>query len=184
MRTDSSRIPLYLRWLGSFLLLFFSSGCSGISVQEYQDEKPTLSVEAYFSGNLEAVGIVADRSGRVVKRFTCAMHGTWSGSELILNEDFTWSDGSKQQRVWRLVKQPDGSFVGSAGDVVGTARAEAAGNAFHLVYDLEVPVDGSTTVLHVDDWLYLVTDSVIINHSRLTKFGLDAAEVILTIRKL
>jgi len=184
MHTRTSSYYRPLRLLGALMLTLFTSACSSISVQEYRDEKPTLSVEKYFSGNLEAIGIVADRSGKVMKRFTCAMHGTWDGSELILNEDFTWSDNTTQRRVWKLAQQPDGSFVGTAGDVVGTARAEVAGNAFHLVYDLEVPIDGSTTVLHVDDWLYLVTDSVIINHSRLTKFGLDAAEVILTIRKL
>jgi hypothetical protein len=44
-------------------------------------------------------------------------------------------------------------------------------------------MDGSITRLDVDDWLYLVTDTVMINHSKLTKFGFDAAEVVLTIRK-
>lgn len=88
-----------------------------------------------------------------------------------------------QKRVWRLVKKPDGTFSGTADDVVGVSFAEVSGNTMHFVYDLSVPVDGSTTTLHVDDWLYLVTNSVILNRSSVTKFGFEAAEVFLTIQK-
>lgn len=152
-------------------------------MEEYKNETPKLHVEKFFVGDLEAHGVVAERSGKVVKRFSCDMRGTWDGSTLSLDEDFTWSDGTRQKRLWRLKRQPDGTFCGTADDVVGTAFGEVAGNTLHLVYDLSVAVDGSTTVLHVDDWLYLVTEDVLINHSDLTKFGLSAAEVFLTIRR-
>ena len=171
-----------------WLTLFFAivqcglSGCS-VSVHQYKDEKPPLIVEDFFSGDLEAFGVVAERSGKVIKRFSCDMHGSWDGHTLVLAEDFTWSDGSHQKRVWRLTRQVNGTFSGTADDVVGVAFGEVAGNTLHLTYDLAVTVDGSTKILNVDDWLYLVTDSVMMNHSRLTKFGLDAAEVILTIQK-
>jgi hypothetical protein len=168
--------------VGAAILIL--NGCAPLSVSVYKDEKPELTIEKYFAGDLEAIGIVSDRSGRVLKRFVCAMKGSWNGHELILDEDFHWSDNTHQKRVWRLTQTSRGTFVGTAGDVVGEAQVEVAGNAMHLVYTLEVPMDGSTTRLHVDDWLYLVTDTVMINHSKLTKFGLDAAEVVLTIRKL
>ncbi len=159
------------------------SACCPLSVSVYRDEKPRLEIERYFSGNLEAIGIVSDRRGKVLKSFVCAMKGSWDGHDLILNEDFSWSDNTRQTRVWRLTRTSPGTFIGTANDVVGQAKVEVAGNAMHLVYTLEVPMNGSTTQLNVDDWLYLVTDTVIINHSKLTKFGLDAAEVVLTIRK-
>lgn len=163
--------------------LLVVSGCAGVTVSRYKDENPRLVLEEFFAGELEAFGIVRDRSGVVLKRFVCAMTGTREGDELVLHEDFTWSDGTLQTRVWRLRKTGPGTYVGTAGDVVGAAQAAVAGNAMHLTYTLEVPLDGSTTRLSVDDWLYLVTDSVMINHSRLSKFGLSAAEVILTIQK-
>lgn len=168
--------------LSCTFLIGMASGCA-VSVEQYKDEKPRLVVEEFFSGNLEAFGVVAERSGKVIKRFSCDMHGTWDGQTLLLHEDFKWSDGSRQKRLWHLTRNSDGTFSGTADDVVGMAFGEVAGNTLHLVYDLSVPVDGSTKVLSVDDWLYLVTDSVIINHSELTKFGLDAAQVFLTIQK-
>lgn len=171
----------HLRFFCLFAALFLP-GC-GMSVTQYKDEKPVLVVEDYFAGDLKAYGVVADRSGKVIKRFACDMRGDWDGQTLVLDEDFSWSDGSRQKRVWRLTKKGDGTFSGTADDVVGEAFGEVSGNTFHLVYDLSVSVDGSSTVLHVDDWLYLVADSVIMNHSELTKFGLHAADVFLTIQK-
>ena len=175
-------MPRLLSLLSLIFVSYLSTGCA-VSVKEYRDEKPVLNVESFFAGDLEAFGVVADRIGKVIKRFSCDMRGEWNGDTLALDEDFTWSDGSRQQRLWRLKKQPDGTFSGTADDVVGSAFGEVAGNTLHLVYDLAVPVDGSTTVLKVDDWLYLVTDRVLMNRSKLTKFGLTAAEVFLTIRK-
>jgi len=163
-------------------IILFLSGC-GVSVQSYKNEKPELIVEKFFVGDLTAYGVVAERSGKVIKRFSCDMRGTWDGKTLSLDEDFSWSDGTSQKRVWHLTRKSDGTFSGTADDVVGDAFGEVAGNTFHLVYDLSVPVEGSETVLHVDDWLYLVTDSVIINRSKLTKFGLHAADVFLTIQR-
>jgi hypothetical protein len=170
------------RFLSSTILLGLLCGCA-VSIDQYKDEKPSLVVENFFSGDLEAFGVVAERSGKVIKRFSCTMHGTWDGRTLVLQEDFVWSDGARQRRTWRLSRNEDGTYSGTADDVVGTAFGEVAGNTLHLVYDLSVPVDGSTKVLHVDDWLYLVTDSVLMNRSKLTKFGIDAAEVLLTIQK-
>lgn len=171
-----------LSLLAQVLFILTLSGCS-VSVEQYKDEKPPLIVENFFSGNLDAYGVVAERGGKVIKRFSCAMRGVWNGQTLTLEEDFVWSDGTRQRRVWHLTRREDGTYTGTADDVVGEAFGEVSGNTLHLVYDLSVPVDGSTKVLHVDDWLYLVTDSVIINHSHLTKFGLDAADVFLTIQK-
>jgi hypothetical protein len=177
---SSKRITTAIAALAGLLVV---SGCAGVTVSRYKDENPRLVLEDFFAGELEAFGIVRDRSGVVLKRFVCAMKGTREGDELVLHEDFTWSDGTLQTRVWRLRKTGTGRYVGTAGDVVGEAQAEVAGNAMHLTYTLEVPLNGSTTRLAVDDWLYLVSDAVMINHSRLSKFGFSAAEVLLAIRK-
>jgi hypothetical protein len=56
----------------------------------------------YFNGTLDAWGVFTDRSGKVVKRFTVVMNCSWQGNDGVLDEDFTYSDGTKQRRIWRL----------------------------------------------------------------------------------
>ena len=67
------------------------SGCgTTISPNDYAAEKPTLDLQTYFNGTIDAWGMFQDRSGKVVKRFTVVMRCTWQGDVGTLDEDFTY----------------------------------------------------------------------------------------------
>ena len=99
----------------------------------------------------------------------------------MLDESFTWSDGTTSKRVWTLRLQPDGSFRGRADDVVGEAVGEVAGNALRWRYVLALPVDGKVVEVDFDDWMYLVDDRVMLNRSFMSKYGFRLGEVTLTL---
>ncbi|HRH06444.1 MAG TPA: DUF3833 family protein, partial [Burkholderiaceae bacterium] len=84
------------------------TACSTPQIDDYAKEKPVLELDKYFNGTLDAYGVFTDRSGQVVKRFTVVMDCTWSGNNGVLDEAFTYSDGTKQRRVWRLTRHADG----------------------------------------------------------------------------
>jgi hypothetical protein len=187
------------------------SGCASQDINNYASEKPVLDLQQYFNGTLDAYGVFTDRSGTVVKRFTVVMRCSWSGDVGVLDEDFTYADGSTQKRVWRLTKLPDDRYTGTAGDVVGTAQGQARGNAFYWNYTLSLPVGGKpsdagppqgasappggsapreagsvgATIIDVqmDDWMYLMTDRVMLNKATMTKFGVKLGEVTLSFTK-
>jgi len=165
---------------GSALMLV---GCASQSIDQYRTEKPELDLQQYFNGMLDAYGVFTDRSGAVVKRFTVVMNCSWQGNEGVLDEDFTYSDGTTQKRVWRLTKLPDGKYTGTAGDVIGTAQGQARGNAFYWTYTLSLPVDGSVYEVRFDDWMYLMTDKVMLNKATMSKFGVKLGEVTLSFTK-
>jgi Protein of unknown function (DUF3833) len=139
-----------------------------------------LDLQQYFNGMLDAYGVFTDRSGTVVKRFTVVMKCTWQGNEGVLDEDFIYSDGTKQKRIWRLKKLPDGRYTGTADDVVGIAQGQTRGNAFNWTYTLSLPVDGKVYEVQFDDWMYLMTDTVMLNKATMTKFGVRLGEVTLS----
>ncbi|CAM8630582.1 Protein of unknown function DUF3833 [Comamonadaceae bacterium] len=165
---------------GSALML---GGCASQSIDQYRAEKPELDLQKYFNGTLDAYGVFTDRSGAVVKRFTVVMNCSWQGNEGVLDEDFTYSDGTTQKRVWRLTKLQDGKYTGTAGDVIGTAQGQARGNAFYWTYTLSLPVDGSVYEVRFDDWMYLMTDKVMLNKATMSKFGVKLGEVTLSFTK-
>ncbi|WP_342620322.1 DUF3833 domain-containing protein [Rhodoferax sp. GW822-FHT02A01] len=158
-------------------------GCSGVQIDRYTNEKPMLDLRQYFNGTLDAYGVFTDRSGAVVKRFSVVMVCSWQGNEGTLDEDFSYSDGSKQKRVWHLTRQADGRYVGRADDVVGLAQGESRGNAFHWNYTLNLPVDGSVYEVQFDDWMYLMNDKVMLNKATMSKFGVRLGEVTLSFSK-
>ncbi|RZU00652.1 DUF3833 domain-containing protein [Rivibacter subsaxonicus] len=159
--------------------VFIVAGCAGPSVADYAAEQPTLDLARYLSGPLTAHGVFTDRSGKVVRRFTVAMTGTWTGNEGVLEEDFRYSDGSTQRRVWKLVKLQDGRYTGTADDVAGVAQGQAAGNAFNWKYTLKLPVDGRVVEVQFDDWMWLVDERVMLNKAVMSKFGIRLGEVTL-----
>ncbi len=158
-------------------------GCSTQTIDQYRSEKPVLDLQQYFNGVLDAYGVFTDRSGTVVKRFTVVMRCNWQGDEGVLDEDFTYSDGTTQKRIWRLKKLADGRYTGTADDVVGTAQGQARGNAFYWTYTLRLPVDGSVYDVQFDDWMYLMTDTVMLNKATMSKFGVRLGEVTLSFSK-
>ena len=173
-----------LRWWMAVLALCTLAGLSGCASKpmpsDYAQETPKLDLRTYFNGPLTAHGVFIDRSGRVVKRFTVKMVGTWQGDTGVLEEDFFYSDGSTERRVWTLKDLGNGQWSGTAGDVAGEARGEVAGNAFNWQYTLKLPVDGRVYEVQFDDWMYLMDDKIMLNRAVMSKFGITLGQVMLT----
>lgn len=165
------------------LLFVLLAGCSQPAVDQYVGQQPALDLPAYFNGEMEAWGMFQNRSGEVVKRFHVALTGSWQGDVGTLDERFTYSDGSTERRVWTLRRQPDGSWRGTAADVLGEAVGEVSGNALHWRYKLLLKVDGSTYVVDFDDWMFQLDQRVMLNRARMSKWGVDLGEVTLSFYK-
>ncbi|MBK7279999.1 DUF3833 domain-containing protein [Candidatus Aalborgicola defluviihabitans] len=172
-------------WISALALgaLVALGGCSTPKVTDYAAQRPVLDMREYFNGTLDAYGVFTDRSGAVVKRFTVVMDCSWNGNEGVLDEAFTYSDGTHQRRVWRLTAQPDGRFVGRADDVVGQAQGQQSGNAFQWAYTLSLPVDGRVIEVQFDDWMYLMDERVMLNRAAMSKFGVRLGDVTLSFFK-
>ena len=137
---------------------------------------------AYSSVNYKDA-LAGTGTGKVVRRFTVLMKCSWNGDDGVLDEDFTYSDGKKERRVWRLKKLGNGRYTGTADDVVGTAQGQAAGNAFQWAYTLRLPVDDKVYEVQFDDWMYLVDEHVMLNKAVMSKFGIRLGEVTLAFTK-
>jgi hypothetical protein len=156
------------------------TGCASPTVDDYASQKPVLDLRTYFNGVVDAWGIFTDRNGKVVKRFTVEMKCHWQGDQGVLDEDFVYADGTQEKRVWQLTDKGNGAYVGTAGDVVGTAEGKTKGNAFNWRYTLALPVDGSILHVQMDDWMYLMNDRVMLNKARMSKLGIHLGDVTLS----
>ncbi|WP_394212973.1 DUF3833 domain-containing protein [Psychrobacter piscatorii] len=161
-----------------------TSGCATQNIQAYQNTTPRLDMHEFFSGQIEGWGMFQGRNGEVKKRFYVDIDATHEGDDVIvLNEKFSWADGSKSQRIWRLTEQSDGRWIGTAGDVVGEATGDVVGNTLHWDYVLNLPVEDKTYKVNFDDWMYLINDDVMLNRSVMTKFGVELGSVTLSIHR-
>lgn len=165
------------------VMLMLLSACSSQKLDDYEGMQPKADLKAYFTGPIKAWGLIQDYSGKVVSRFDVTMHGSWKGDTGTLKEDFTYYNGTKQQRVWMITRKSDGQYEGTAGDIIGKAEGQTKGNAVRWKYEMEIPVDGKPFRVTFDDWMWQMNDGVMINRSYLKKFGFTVAELTLFMKK-
>lgn len=139
-------------------ILMALSGCASHQVATYEGQEPKLDLKDYFNGPIKAWGIVQDRSGKVIQRFDVTMEGSWDGDTGTLKEYFVYYDGRKQERTWTIKKIAEGHYEGTAGDIIGTADGDTAGNTMRWAYQMDLEVKGSTYRITFDDWMFNVTD--------------------------
>lgn len=167
------------RFLLLVALVFGVASCASVDVARYADQQPALNLEHFFSQPVKAWGMFQKRNGEVAKRFEVNIVSRHEGNNLILDERFVYSDGTRQRRVWTLTPEGQGRWSGRADDVVGVAEGQVAGNTLHWRYRLNLPVDDSTYEMSMDDWMYLMDEDTLINRTRMSKFGVEVGQVTL-----
>jgi hypothetical protein len=158
-------------------------GCS-TNINEYADTTPEFDMKTFFNGNLIAYGMVQNRQGKVIRRFHADLVGSWEGNKGLLEEDFYYDDGETQRRVWNLEKHGTNKYTGMASDAVGEAAGESNGFAFNWKYTLAIEVDGTTWDIDLNDWIYQIDDSRLINLTQMTKWGFNVGQIALVIEKV
>ena len=162
----------------SLPLMMQLTGCSA-DIADYRQQQPRLDIFQYFQGETQAWGMVQDRSGKQLRRFHVAINGDVVGNTLTPNERCVYDDGEKQQRVWHIRRLGDDRYEGTAGDIEGVAKGQAAGNAFNWHYSMNVKANGKTWLLHFDDWMYLQDGNHLFNKTEMKKFGFTVGTVTL-----
>lgn len=148
-----------------------------------------LNLEEFFDGDLIAHGQFQDILGTVRRSFVVRIAGDWDGTRLRLVEDFTYEDGSTEQRIWTLTKTGPDSWTGTAPGVIGTATGVEQDNRFNWQYEIDLPVpaaDGTVETIRVtfDDWMWLLSDDRLLNRAYIKRFGVDIGDVIIAFEKL
>ena len=145
--------------------------------EDFKGTEPTINIEKYFEGPVKAWGLLQDRKGKVTRQFKADMFGKFQNNVLTLEEEFFWTDGEEQKRVWKIKKIDEHNYIGPASDVVGEAKGFSYGSAFKFEYDLMIPIKGKNIKISFDDWIFKQDDKVAINRAKLSKFGFKVGEL-------
>ena len=170
-------------YISLFLIVFLLSGCSGMKVTDFADNKNRLLVEEYFLGHTVAWGIFEDRFGNLRRQFKVNIDGYLEDGLFVLDEEFEYLDGEKDQRTWRIKIIDEGLYEGKASDIVGSATGIAKGNALNWQYTMKLPIGEKNLKVKFDDWMFLQSDGVLINRATVSKWGVNIGTVTLFFEK-
>lgn len=173
-----------MRSILTIVLVMLLSGCSAIDLKQYRSNEPALDLFGFFGGQTKGWGIVQDRKGILTRQFIVDINGTVNNDgSLTLVEDFEWSDGKKSNRTWNLVKQDEHRFTGRAEDVIDSANGILYGNVLNWKYMLNLEIEDATWKIKFDDWMFLVSENILINRAIMTKFGFRVGEITIVFQK-
>ncbi len=165
-------------------MLLLLQGCSTIDMKKYIDNEPRLDLFSYFTGETKGWGIVQDRKGVLLRQFVVDIDGAVDDSgRLTLSEDFVWNDGERTHRTWVLEKQGPHRYTGTAEDVADQAAGSLYGNVLNWKYRLDLNVDGRVWRLTFDDWMFKVSEDMVINKAAMSKFGFRVGDVTIVFKK-
>jgi len=148
--------------------------------EDFAGREPRLVLEDYFEGKTKAWGMFHDRFGNLRREFVVDITGTWDGEILTLDEEFDYSDGEQDRRVWTIKKIDDNTYVGTAGDIIGEASGKTFGNALNWTYSMNLKVGDGTWKVKFDDWMFLQPEGVLLNRASVSKFGFELGVVTLS----
>lgn len=149
------------------------SACSEVPVQHFAGATPAFDPIAYFEGPTHSWGVIEARDGAPETRFRADLSGHRDGDALVLIQDFTFEDGHKQQRIWRLRRIDAHRLDATASDVIGVATGDAYGNTFRWDYTLQLKPGNALTRVGMHHWMYLAGDgNTLLNQVTIRKFGL------------
>jgi hypothetical protein len=153
-----------------------AAGCAGgLKPESFAGAGPRFDPLQFFDGPSRSWGVIESRSGMPKSRFKTEMMGKREGEDLVITQDFTFEDGRRQQRVWRVKKVDDHHYDATANDVVGVSHGLAYGNTFRWEYT--VASHNPLTQLRYKLWMYLQADGeTLINRVMVTKLGVVLAQ--------
>ena len=145
--------------------------------------QPTNLLTEFFEGRCIGEGLVIDRLGRIRNRLHVEMQGYWKDGRFVLDEEFTYGDGTTELRLWKVAFGGDSTFDASCGDLAVPARGLVGDGEIRMDYRFAVTIAGRKHLMRFDDRMYRVGEETVLGRAKMKKFGIVLAEVFLVFRR-
>ena len=139
--------------------------------------------EEFFSGELKASGMFIDRFGNIQKRFSADVSCQPANDGFVLNENFTFDDGTTEKRIWEIQRTSDKSYVGLTDDVKDKAKGTLTNIGLLWRYDFYLELFGRRVLVNFNDKMIMQSSDVVLNHATITKFGLKLGELFISFHR-
>lgn len=142
-----------------------------------------FELTTFLDGRSLAWGIFEDRFGKLRRRFKVELLGRWHDDLFELEEQFTYDDGTRETRVWRVTPMGAGRFSATCPDCVGAAHGTCDADSIRMSYRFRLKLDARRIDVDFEDRIYRVGDGVAFNRATMRKWGIRLGEVSLFFRR-
>ena len=175
----------------ALLMLSLLSSCSAFkgfnkqSQLDSLDRNSKFEMRKFFSGDVEGFAIIQDGDGKIIETQTFKINGKWDENKGIIQQDFTYGNGDKDNRTWLVTVDNDGSFSAIGHDITAPAQGKQKGNAMQMSYSLLLGgKDKKKVKVNFEDKIYLIDEKSAIMISESTSGFSDSKRSIISLKKL
>ncbi len=170
--------PFLLRLITAAALAVAVTGFAGTPFDVLKDGRPIFQPERYFAGCTHSWGIFESRSGNPTKLIHTQTAGHAEGGVFKFEQDMQIQGSKPSHRSWSIRKLDEHHYSATGTGIVGVARGEGHGNAFHFEFTMDAVPGNPLAHVHMSQWMYLQPDGVtMINRAIVSKAGVILAEV-------
>lgn len=145
--------------------------------------KQPFDLFAFLEGRTAARGVFEDRFGRLRRSFAVEIAGTLQDGILVLEEDFLYSDGTTDRRIWRLERTGEDSFKGACEDTLSEAKGHIAPNYCAMSYRMKLDIGSRQIAVKFNDVFYPLDNGTMVNRATVTKLGWRLGQAIIVFSK-
>jgi hypothetical protein len=146
--------------------------------------RPAFDLFRFLAGRTVAHGVFEDRFGKLRRSFTVEIEGKANDGVLTLEEDFIFSDGTTDHRLWRLEKTAEDRFTAICGDTLAPADGRIGPEQCEMSYKIMLDIGSRQLAVRFDDVFYPLDDTTMINRATVTKLGFRLGQTIIVLSKL
>jgi hypothetical protein len=155
----------------AILLAFLASSCADSSSKkfpelDYLQKDVNIDITKFFNGDLEGYAIIQDQNGKIIDTQIMKINGKWDDNNGVIQQNFVYSDGSKNNRTWLFNVEPNGTFEAVGHNVPRPGRGRQIGNAAQIIYSLSILKNGVEKETKFEDRIYLIDDKTAIMISK------------------
>ena len=138
---------------------------------------PAFDPIAFFNGTTQSTGVIETRSGAPREPIETASHASLDTPDRLHMVQTLSFGGETRERVWTLTRTAANRFDATANDMIGSARGETSGGAFHWQWTLARSPGHPWMNVTMAQWMYPMPDGSLLIRTTISKLGFILAEV-------
>ncbi len=153
---------------------------------DYIDGATKMDIKKFFNGDVDGFAIKQDSTGKIVGTVTAKINGKWDENKGVIQQNFVYSDGTKDSRTWLVTVDSDGTFDAVGHDVSVPAKGKQSGNAAQSLYSLVLGAKGEKIQVNFEERMYLIDEKsmiMIVNFDKKKSDQNSAGKIIFSLVK-
>lgn len=168
--------------LASAIILLIATACAGNPKPLASENIRPFDIVDYFDGKINGHGVI-ERSDRIVDRFDMVVEANFKNGVLTLDETFLFDKTKPYRRVWSMREIEPGVWSATADNVKGTTKIIVRDGVVTMNYLADFPYNDGFITLRFNQRLFSMENGMVLNRSRLSKFGVSVGTVTVIFRK-